>query len=48
MKYRTFYLLKMTALLCAIPFVSVPDAKSLLLVAVMSGIASVLFHHCEA
>jgi len=48
MRYRTFYFLKMTALLCAVPFVSVADARMLLLVAVGSGIAAVLFHKIEA
>jgi hypothetical protein len=42
MKFRTYFLLKGVTLFCAVPFVSTPDAKMLLLVAVLSCIGGAL------
>ena len=47
MTFRTYFLLKGTALFCAVPFVSMPDAKMLLMVAVLSCIGGALIGFIE-
>ena len=47
MTYRNFYLLKGTALWCAVPFVSVTDGRALLFVGAACFLAALLFSFAE-
>ena len=48
MSIRNFYLVKGTVLWCAVPYVSVTDARALLLVGALGFLAALLFARIEA
>ena len=48
MTYHNFYLLKGSALWCAVPYVSVTDGQALLLVGVICFLAALLFARIES
>ena len=48
MTYRNFYLVKGTALWCAMPFVNATDGQALLLVGVICFLAALLFARIES